>query len=60
MHHEGTHEHPEVDAVTAEETATGMTDEQLLNAWAAVTDSENLTDLEEAVLAEIERRNLDI
>lgn len=54
------HEHPEVDAVTAEETAVGMADDQLLAAWDAVTEPENLTDLETAVLAEIERRNLDI
>ncbi|WP_159975918.1 MULTISPECIES: hypothetical protein [unclassified Novosphingobium] len=54
------HEHPEVDAITAEEIAAGMTDEQLHDEWDAVTDSENLTDVEAAVLAEIERRNLDI
>lgn len=60
MTQESPHEHPEVDAVTAEETASGMADDQLLAAWDAVTDHENLTDVETAVLAEIERRNLDI
>lgn len=60
MTEETPHEHPEVDAVTADETAAGMTDQQLLDAWDAVTDGENLTDVEEAVLEEIERRNLDI
>lgn len=58
MTEETPQEHPEVDAVTAEQTATSMTDDQLLAAWGAVTDSENLTDVETAVLAEIERRNL--
>lgn len=51
---------PEADAVTAPEIATGMTDEQLRDAWDAVTGGENLTDLETAVSAEMERRNLDI
>lgn len=54
------HEHPQVDAVTAEEIATGMTEEQLRNAWDAVTDDENLNVLQTAVLAEIERRKLGV
>ncbi|WP_232494851.1 hypothetical protein [Novosphingobium kaempferiae] len=58
MSEQNPHEHPEVDAVTAEQTAAGMTDEQLTQAWVAVTDVENLTDLEEAVSAEIERRKI--
>lgn len=52
------HEHPEVDAVTAEEVAAGMTDEQLRDAWDAVTDPENLTVVEQEVLTEIERRGI--
>lgn len=51
------YEHPEVDAVTAEEVVTGMTDEQLRTAREAVSDPENLTDVEQQVLAEIERRS---
>ncbi|EJU13639.1 hypothetical protein LH128_07737 [Sphingomonas sp. LH128] len=54
------HEHPEVDAVTGEEVAAGMTDEQLLSAWEAVTDPEHLTVVEQEVLAEIERRRLSL
>ena len=60
MTDETNHEHPAVDAVTADEVAAGMTDEQLLNAWDAVTEGENLTDIEYGVLAEIERRGLDL
>jgi len=60
MTEETPHEHPQVDAVTAEEIAAGMTNEQLHDAWDAVTDGENLTVLATAVLAEIERRNLDV
>ncbi|MFT4054599.1 MAG: hypothetical protein QM681_08835 [Novosphingobium sp.] len=56
----GGEEHPEVDAVTANEVVTGMTDEQLAAAWDAVEDLDNLTDVEEAVLAEIERRRLSL
>jgi len=51
---------PEVDAVTAEETASGMTDEQLCNAWNAVHDIENLTDLEVAIQSEFGRRNMQV
>lgn len=53
-------EHPEVDAVTAEEVAAGMSDEQLRSAWEAVTDPEHLTVVEQEVLAEIERRGLSL
>jgi len=60
MTEETPHEHPEVDAVTAEQTATGMTDQQLLHAWDAVADGENLTDVEEAVRGEIKRRDLGV
>lgn len=54
------HEHPEVDAVTGEEVAAGMTDEQLSSAWDAVTDPGHLTVVEQEVLAEIERRGLSL
>jgi hypothetical protein len=37
-----------------------MTDEQLVDAWDKVEDGENLTDFEQAVLDEIERRNIDL
>jgi len=37
-----------------------MTDEQLVDEWDKVEDGENLTDLEQAVLDEIERRNIDL
>ncbi|GAB7552714.1 hypothetical protein NRB_22200 [Novosphingobium sp. 11B] len=60
MTEEGREEHPEVDAITADEVATGMTDEQLVSAWDAVQDLDNLTDVEQAVLAEIERRQLNL
>ena len=60
MAKETDHEHPAVDAITAEEAAAGMTDEQLFNARDAVTDCENLTDVEDAVIAEIERRERNI
>lgn len=37
-----------------------MTDEQLVDAWDKVEDGQNLTDFEQAVLDEIERRNIDL
>ncbi|GFE77369.1 MULTISPECIES: hypothetical protein [Sphingomonadaceae] len=37
-----------------------MTDAQLVDAWDKVDDGENLTDFEQAVLNEIERRNIDL
>jgi len=37
-----------------------MTDAQLVDAWDKVYDGENLTDFEQAVLNEIERRNIDL
>jgi len=37
-----------------------MTDEQLVDTWDKVEDGENLTDFEQAVLDEIERRNIDL
>ena len=37
-----------------------MTDAQLVDAWDKVDDGENLTDSEQAVLNEIERRNIDL
>ena len=37
-----------------------MTDAQLVDAWDKVEDGENLTDFEQAVLDEIERRNIDL
>lgn len=51
---------PEVDAVTADETALGMTDDQLRNAWNALHDIKNLTDLEVAIQSELGRRNLQV
>ncbi|AOR80747.1 hypothetical protein [Novosphingobium resinovorum] len=60
MTEEEDEQHPQVDAVTANEVVTGMTDEQLAAAWDAAEDLDNLTDVEEAVLAEIERRQLNL
>lgn len=60
MTEEEDEQHPQVDAVTANEVVTGMTDEQLAVAWDAAEDLDNLTDVEEAVLAEIERRQLNL
>lgn len=60
MTEDGDEQHPQVDAVTANEVVTGMTDEQLAAAWDAAEDLDNLTDVEEAVLAEIERRQLNL
>jgi hypothetical protein len=40
--------------------ATEMTDAELLAAWSAVEDGDNLTPLQQAVIDEIERRELDI
>ena len=37
-----------------------MTDAQLVDAWDKVDDGENLTDFEQAVLNEIERRKIDL
>ncbi len=37
-----------------------MTDEQLVDEWDKVEDGEHLTDFEQAVLDEIERRNIDL
>lgn len=37
-----------------------MTEEHLVEAWDAVEDGENLTEFEQAVIAEIEFRNIDI
>ncbi|EQB10269.1 MAG TPA: hypothetical protein VF463_09770 [Sphingobium sp.] len=37
-----------------------MTDEQLVDAWDKVEDGENLSDFEQAVIDEIERRNIDL
>ncbi|WP_155986417.1 hypothetical protein [Novosphingobium resinovorum] len=37
-----------------------MTDKQLVDEWDKVEDGENLTDFEQAVLDEIERRNIDL
>lgn len=37
-----------------------MTDKELVDAWDKVDDGENLTDFEQAVLDEIERRNIDL
>lgn len=36
-----------------------MLDDDLLDAWDKVEDGDNLTDFEQAVIDEIERRNLD-
>ncbi len=59
MTDEPSHFEHEVDAVTAEEAAAGMTDDQLLAAWEAVSDRNNLTDLEEAVAAQMKQRALE-
>lgn len=37
-----------------------MIDEQLVDAWDKVEDGENLSDFEQAVIDEIERRNIDL
>jgi len=37
-----------------------MTDNELVDAWDKVEDGENLTDFEQAVLDEIECRNIDL
>lgn len=37
-----------------------MTDKELVDAWDKVEDGENLTVFEQAVLDEIERRNIDL
>lgn len=37
-----------------------MTDDQLVEAWDAVEDGENLNEFEQAVIDEIERRNIDL
>ena len=43
-----------------ETTAKAMSDKELVAAWDAVEDGENLTPLQKAVIAEIERRELDL
>lgn len=60
MTNETPHEPLDAAAVFAEELANGMSNEQLLDAWDAVEDGDNLTYLQQAVLDEIERRNLEI
>lgn len=37
-----------------------LTDEQLVAAWDRVEDGENLNEYEQAVIDEIERRNIDL
>lgn len=44
----------------AVQTAEAMSDKELVAAWDAVEDGENLTPLQKAVIAEIERRELDL
>ncbi|WP_278985616.1 hypothetical protein [Sphingobium yanoikuyae] len=48
--------------ITQDETAEAraMSDKQLVDAWDEVKDSLNMTPLQQAILDEIERRNLDI
>jgi hypothetical protein len=43
-----------------EQTAKAMNDKELIAAWDDVEDGENLTPLQMAVIAEIERRQLDL
>lgn len=42
------------------EKARAMSDRELVDVWDKVEDGENLTELEAAVIAEIERRELDL
>ncbi len=42
------------------EQVEAMTDEQLVDAWDKVEDGENLSEFEQAVIDEIERRNIDL
>lgn len=41
-------------------TARSMPDDLLVSEWDAVTDHESLTPLQQAIIDEIERRNLDL
>jgi hypothetical protein len=47
-------------ALNHADTAARMSDDELLDFWAKVIDGDMLNPLAEAVLNEIERRNLDI